>query len=96
MKALVGVKYGKMTSAPKTRHKSKGSAKMSGRSGPPMVDIGSKGERVGTAKSAMPVRQRGARFSKGGSVSERDGHTGPDHRPSIGSPKERSGRVGPY
>lgn len=78
-KTLVGVKYGKLTSKPKPRTYP-GVGK--GRSGPPMVDIGSK---AGQQKLVQPQRKaRGGRFAKFGSVSERDGHTGPSNIPTIG------------
>lgn len=84
-KALAGVKYGNMTSRQKPPQNTKSQARMSGRSGPPMVDIGSKGERKGTA---LTVREgQPHRFAKLGSVSQRSGNTGPDSRPTIGSPK---------
>lgn len=67
-KTLAGVKYGKMTSAPKTPHKSKSQAKMHGRSGPPMVNIG----KGGSKRPAL------------GSVSTRKGNTGPSSTPTIG------------
>jgi hypothetical protein len=92
-KALVGVHYGKLTSEPKPRRHTRGRAKMTGRSGPPMVDVGSKKERRGTAKT---VRDTSFRFAKTGSVSERNSHSGPSDHPTIGGQKNRSGSVGPY
>jgi hypothetical protein len=91
-KALAGVKYGKLTSR-KPPHNTKGQTKMSGRSGPPHVDIGSKKERKGTA---MTVRDTSFRFARTGSVAERNSHSGPSDHPTIGSQKNRSGKVGPY
>jgi hypothetical protein len=77
-KALAGVKYGKLTSRKPPRN-TKNQARMSGRSGPPPVDIGGKQERKPTGPSS--------RFAKTGSVSERHSHSGPSDHPSIGSQK---------
>ena len=81
-KSVAGVKFGKLTSFKKPRtYPGPGH----GRSGPPMVNVGGKKERVGSAKSAMPVRKKGGlRFGSAGSVSERTGHTGPSSIPTIG------------
>jgi hypothetical protein len=91
-KALAGVKYGKLTSRKPPRN-TKNQTRMSGRSGPPHVDIGSKKERRGTA---MTVRDTSFRFAKTGSISERHSHSGPADHPSIGAQKGRSGAVGPF
>lgn len=72
-KTLVGVKYGKLTSKPKPRtYPGVGH----GRSGPPMVDIGSK---QGQKKAGQSHR-----FAKVGSVSEGKSHSGPSSQPTIG------------
>jgi hypothetical protein len=91
-KALAGVKYGKLSSRKPPRN-TKNQARMTGRSGPPLVGIGSKKERRGTAQT---VRDTSFRFAKTGSVSERSSHSGPSDHPSIGSQKGRSGGVGPF
>lgn len=90
-KVLAGVKYGGMSSQQKPPRNTKGHKKMTGRAGPPMVDIGAKQGRVGTAK-APPSH----RFAKVGSVSERNSNSGPSHQPTIGSQRNRSGKVGPF
>ena len=79
-KALVGVKYGKMsTQRGSERPHTKGTAKGGGRSGPPMVDVRSKSS-AATSLKAKP----NTKFAKMGSVSERKGSTGPSHIPTIG------------
>ena len=78
-KTLAGVRYGKLTSYPKERTYP-GVGK--GRSGPPMVDIGSK---QGQQKIVQPKRKAGGgRFARAGSVSTRNSHSGDQHIPMIG------------
>jgi hypothetical protein len=54
----------------------------SGRSGPPMVDVGSKSGSANSLKAAPNTK-----FARMGSVSERKGHTGPESIPTIGGQK---------
>jgi len=94
-KALAGVKYKGMSSQRGSeRPHTKGTAKGGGRAGPPMVDVGSK---AGAKKLVQPQRKaRGGRFTAFGSVSERHSHSGPSDHPTIGSPSNRKGGVGPF
>ena len=95
-KALAGVKYGNMTSGPKVRPHSKGGKKMTGRSGPPMVSIGSPAGRKGTSQTARTAG-KGFRFAKTGSVAERNSSgTNTGNTPNIGNQRGRSGAVGPF
>lgn len=88
-KALAGVKYGKMTSRQKPPQNTKSQGRMSGRSGPPMVDIGSKGERKGTAQTVREGTPH--RFAKTGNVSQSNSHSGPSDHPTIGAQKGHGG-----
>jgi hypothetical protein len=91
-KALAGVKYGKMTSQRGSdRPHTKGASKGSGRSGPPMVDIGSKS----SSSSNMKARPN-TKFARLGSISTRKGSTGEPNPPTIGSQSNRKGGVGPF
>jgi hypothetical protein len=74
-----GVKIREMRAFPKPR--TYGGSK-GGRSGPPMVGIGSKRSAT-TALKAAP----NTKYAKTGSVSERRGSTGPSHIPMIGGQK---------
>lgn len=86
MAALVGVKYQNMSSQRGSERKhTKGVQKMSGRSGPPMVDVKRKS---GQKKLVQPERKaRGGRFTAFGSVSERSGRNVGGSEPKIGSPR---------
>jgi len=90
-KTLAGVKYGKLTSAPKLPPHTKGAAKGGGRAGPPMVDIGSKS----SASSNLKARPN-TKFARLGSVSERSSRNTGGSSPVIGSQSNRKGGVGPY
>lgn len=83
-KALAGVKYGSLTSKPKPpRTHTHPTGTGSGRSGPPMVDIG--------AKQGQKAAGHSHRFAKVGSVSQQLSNTGPDSRPTIGKQSGHGG-----
>lgn len=81
-KPVAGVKFAKTSSFPKPRtYPGVGS----GRSGPPMVNVGSKKGRVGSAKTLNADRERGGRFSQAGKgVTKSNSHSGDPHPPMIG------------